>query len=200
MSLNRHNEKKTWLLTGWDIRTDPKEEKQEYLKKKGLVSDEQGKFCARHLPTQTEPTFSRLCLGADKDLEEIINQLKKKSRNKSMAQDMNTIKKEIREEMRATELAVREVMPLAGEFDSMAFDSAGQVYLKACRFLGVQATAQSARDVYRAVFAATSLGHPENMPSRKMWRVPAGLSRKICISTKRTAYRIFIRIFQIQGR
>lgn len=156
LSLNRHNEKKTWLLTGWDIRTDPKEEKQEYLKKKGLVSDEQGKFCARHLPTQTEPTFSRLCLGADKDLEEIINQLRKKSRNKSIAQGMNSIKKEIREEMKAAELAVREVAPLMGELDSLAFDSAGQVYLKACRALGVQATPQSARDVYRAVFAAKS--------------------------------------------
>lgn len=156
LSLNRHNEKKTWLLTGWDIRTDPKEEKQEYLKKKGLVSDEQGKFCARHLPTQTEPTFSRFYLGADKDLEEIINQLRKKSRNKSIAQDMNTIKKEIREEMKAAELAVREVAPLMGELDSLAFDSAGQVYLKACRVLGVQATPQSARDVYRAVFAAKS--------------------------------------------
>ncbi len=44
----------------------------------------------------------------------------------------------------------------AGEFDSMAFDSAGQVYLKACRVFGVQATVQSARDVYRAVFAAKS--------------------------------------------
>lgn len=67
---------------------------------------------------------------------------------------MNSIKKEIREEMKAAELAVREVAPLMGELDSLAFDSAGQVYLKACRALGVQATPQSSRDVYRAVFAA----------------------------------------------
>lgn len=79
LSLNRHGEKKTWLLTGWDIRTDPKEEKREYLKKKGLASDEQGKVCAIHLPTQTKPIFSRPCLGADQDLKEIINELKKKS-------------------------------------------------------------------------------------------------------------------------
>lgn len=156
LALERFRQKKTWLLTGWDITTDPKKEKQEYLKKKGLASDEWGKIGAIHPPTQTEPIRSRHCLGADEDLEEIINQLKKKSRNKSMAQDMNIIKKEIREEMRATELAVREVMPLAGEFDSLAFDSAGQVYLKACRVLGVQATVQSARDVYRAVFAEKS--------------------------------------------
>lgn len=90
---------------------------------------------------------------------EVVNigiEVLKNSATQNMAQDMNAIKKEIREEMRATELAVREVMPLAGEFDSMAFDSAGQVYLKACRFLGVQATVQSTRDVYRAVFAAKS--------------------------------------------
>lgn len=154
LALERHHEKKTWLLTGWDITTDRHEEKREYLKKKGLVSDEQGEFGAGHLPTQTEPILSRLCLGADKDLEGIINQLRKKSRNKNIAQDMNTIKKEIREEMKAAELAVREVAPLMGELDSLAFDSAGQVYLKACRALGVQATPQSARDVYRAVSAA----------------------------------------------
>ncbi len=154
LRLEKNGEKKTWLLTGWDIRTDPKEEKQEYLNKKGLVSDEWGKVCTIHPPTQAEPILCRLCLGADKDLEEIINQLRKKSRNKSIEQDMNSIKKEIREEMKAAELAVREVAPLMGELDSLAFDSAGQVYLKACRALGVQATPQSSRDVYRAVFAA----------------------------------------------
>ncbi|MDE5681188.1 MAG: hypothetical protein K2I05_02440, partial [Mailhella sp.] len=115
LRLEKNGEKKTWLLTGWDIRTDPKEEKQEYLNKKGLVSDEWGKVCTIHPPTQAEPILCRLCLGADKDLEEIIKQLRKKSRNKSIAQDMNTIKKEIREEMKAAELAVREVAPLMGE-------------------------------------------------------------------------------------
>lgn len=79
LALERFREKKTWLLTGWDITTDRNKEKQEYLKKKGLVSDEQGKFGARHLPTQTEPIRSRFCLGADKDLIEIINNIKKKS-------------------------------------------------------------------------------------------------------------------------
>lgn len=79
LSLNRRKEKITWLITGWDITADPKEEKQEYLKKKGLVSDEQGKVRAIHLPTQTRPICSRPCLGADQDLEEIINELMKKS-------------------------------------------------------------------------------------------------------------------------
>ncbi len=40
LALERFRQKKTWLLTGWDITTDPKKEKQEYLKKKGLASDE----------------------------------------------------------------------------------------------------------------------------------------------------------------
>ncbi|MDE5681023.1 MAG: hypothetical protein K2I05_01565, partial [Mailhella sp.] len=79
LALERFRQKKTWLLTGWDITTDPKKEKQEYLKKKGLASDEWGKVGAIHPPTQTEPIRSRHCLGADEDLEKIINQLKKMS-------------------------------------------------------------------------------------------------------------------------
>ncbi len=91
LSLNRHKEKKTWLLTGWDITTDPKEEKQAYLTKKGLASDEQGKVCARHLPTQTKPIFSRLCLGADESLIEIINNIKKKSTDSKAMSRQNII-------------------------------------------------------------------------------------------------------------
>ncbi len=79
LRLEKNGEKKTWLLTGWDITTDPKKEKQEYLKKKGLASDERGKVCTIHSPTQTEPILCRHCLGADEDLEKIINQLKKMS-------------------------------------------------------------------------------------------------------------------------
>lgn len=58
--------------------------------------------------------------------------------------------------MKAVEFAVREVAPLTGRLDGLAFDNAGQVYLEACGVLGVQATVQSARDVYRAVLAAKS--------------------------------------------
>lgn len=79
LSLNRHTNKVTWLLTGWDVRTDPKEEKREYLKKKGLASDERGKICTIHSPTQTRPILCRPCLGANQDLKDIINELKKKS-------------------------------------------------------------------------------------------------------------------------
>lgn len=93
LRLERNGKQKTWLLTGWDITTNSKEEKQAYLSKKGLASDEQGKVCTRHLPTQTEPILCRFCLGADESLIKIINQIKKKSTNYSAADITKDTKK-----------------------------------------------------------------------------------------------------------
>ena len=69
------------------------------------------------------------------------------------AMDANTIKRQIREEMRGVQLAVRDVRPLVGELDVVAFDSASGVYLEACRLMNVAATKSSARDVCRALLA-----------------------------------------------
>lgn len=107
-------EDKTWALTGWDVRTNPKDEKARYkwkqeqkkpakdekcewhtahnLRKQGifhsaslgaftslsLTSDEKGKVSTRHLPTQTMPTSSRHCLGADASVRDMVRIWKKK--------------------------------------------------------------------------------------------------------------------------
>lgn len=76
------------------------------------------------------------------------------------AMDANTIKRQIREEMRGVQLAVRDVRPLVGELDVVAFDSASGVYLEACRLLGVSATKNTARDVCKALIA-TNAGKPQ---------------------------------------
>lgn len=65
--------------------------------------------------------------------------------------DANTIKKQIREEMRGVQIAVRDVRPLVGDLDAVAFDSADGVYLKACEIMGVAASKATARDVCRAL-------------------------------------------------
>lgn len=67
------------------------------------------------------------------------------------AMDANTIKKQIREEMRGVQIAMREVRPLVGDLDGLAFDSAEGVYLKACELMGVTASKATARDVCRAL-------------------------------------------------
>jgi hypothetical protein len=67
LSLNEHGEKKTWLLTGFDV-TKPKESN-----KKPPVGD--SKFSPRHAPTQSGPMFSRPELGADGSLRDIISKL-----------------------------------------------------------------------------------------------------------------------------
>lgn len=67
------------------------------------------------------------------------------------AMDANTIKKQIREEMRGVQIAVRDVRPLVGDLDAVAFDSADGVYLKACEIMGVAASKATARDVCRAL-------------------------------------------------
>lgn len=77
------------------------------------------------------------------------------------AMDANTIKKQIREEMRGVQIAMREVRPLVGDLDGLAFDSAEGVYLKACELMGVTASKATARDVCRAL--AVTGKNPQGM-------------------------------------
>ncbi len=76
------------------------------------------------------------------------------------AMDANTIKRQIREEMKDVQLAVRDVLPLVGKLDIVAYDSADQVYLKACQLLGVSATKTTARDVCRALLSTAGTRQP----------------------------------------
>lgn len=69
------------------------------------------------------------------------------------AMDADTIKRQLRQELRDVQNAVREVIPLVGELDAMAFDTGDAVYFKACEVMGVNASKRTARDVCRALLS-----------------------------------------------
>ncbi len=72
--------------------------------------------------------------------------------------DAATIRREIVDGLRATSKAVEDVKPLVGALDAFAFDSANDVYLKACQLLGATASDASARDVFTALKGAKAEG------------------------------------------
>ncbi len=76
------------------------------------------------------------------------------------AMDADTIKRQLRQELRDVQNAVREVRPLVGELDAMAFDSGDAVYFKACEVMGVNASKRTARDVCRALLATARTAQP----------------------------------------
>lgn len=155
LRLYHDGKKKSWLLTGYDKNTSSKKERKDYQTKQKPASDSQGKGYSRHLLTQTEPRLFRSCLVADSGYEEIITKFKKKS-IKSMGLNADTIKKEFFAQMREVRQAVREVKPLIGDLDYLAFDSTDSVYLEACRRLNVPASLSSSQDVVRALCAVKS--------------------------------------------
>lgn len=85
---------------------------------------------------------------------EIVNintELLEEKQNAALNAD--SIKKEFFAQMREVKQAVQEVKPLMGELDYLAFDSADEVYLTACRRLNIPASLLSSRDVFRVVSA-----------------------------------------------
>ncbi len=76
------------------------------------------------------------------------------------AMDADTIKRQLRQELRGVQNAVQEVRPLVGELDAMAFDSGDAVYFKACEVMGVNASKRTARDVCRALLSTGRTPQP----------------------------------------
>lgn len=76
------------------------------------------------------------------------------------AMDADTIKRQLRQELRDVQNAVREVIPLVGELDAMAFDTGDAVYSKACEVMGVNASKRTARDVCRALLSTGRTPQP----------------------------------------
>ncbi len=76
------------------------------------------------------------------------------------AMDADTIKRQLRQELRDVQNAVREVRPLVGELDAMAFDTGDAVYFKACEVMGVNASKRTARDVCRALLSTGRTPQP----------------------------------------
>ncbi len=76
------------------------------------------------------------------------------------AMDADTIKRQLFQELRDVQNAVREVIPLVGELDAMAFDSGDAVYFKACEVMGVNASKRTARDVCRAMLSTGRAPQP----------------------------------------
>lgn len=74
LSLDENGKKKTWLLTGFDIKP---------AKKKKAAQDENGKVSARHASTQAGPIFSRSDMGAYAAFKESIDKIMRKVNDKS---------------------------------------------------------------------------------------------------------------------
>lgn len=123
---------------------------EDFLQSAGIAPSDEAKkaFMAgmRYAAKKAEQSASPVPPAKDEEMKPEPNEPPARP-----AMDANSIKKQIREEMRAVQTAVRDVRPLVGELDAVAFDSADGVYLKACELMGVQASKNTARDVCRAL-------------------------------------------------
>ncbi len=81
----------------------------------------------------------------DKDKNHAMDRALEKKKMKEEA------KKEAYKEIRAVEKAIMHCQPFVGQLDNIAFDSADEVYFKACNLLKLSANKKSAKDVILAL-------------------------------------------------